>query len=438
MLDFDNIRKNTFAIGAFRAEPTRNLLKKDGQTFPLEPKIMDVLCELASFPGDVIARYDLIQRVWKVDYGADESLTRAISVLRKTFRKGDVSEKYIETISKNGYRLIAPVTEWEDDGTRVTAQPQRAAFLPATAVSETKTIQKPAPEKDVVQETPPKETPRKEIVSKHNVPRPMAEAAITRPSAERIDAAPKTKPQPPQTADAKNARKNLLTLVLGTSTFALMALIIIAIPFGKGYFDSHTDAYETEIAELRDLSKVDPGALDAVDPITVREPFRGDVSDLLKNYGASVAVLPFKDMSPDGTKKYFADGMAEEIVLELTGIDGLRIVGRSAAITSMKDGLGPRRIGETLKVSHLIDGSVRTMNDRVRVSVQLIDSASQTQLWGQSYDGALKDGLNLQSRIASDIVGELNILLALNQEKSFEFNLDGFTLSAAAENAPLD
>jgi len=159
---------------------------------------------------------------------------------------------------------------------------------------------------------------------------------------------------------------------------------------------------------------------------------------MLKNYGASVAVLPFKDMSPDGTKKYFADGMAEEIVLELTGIDGLRIVGRSAAITSMKDGLGPRRIGETLKVSHLIDGSVRTMNDRVRVSVQLIDSASQTQLWGQSYDGALKDGLNLQSRIASDIVGELNILLALNQEKSFEFNLDGFTLSAAAENAPLD
>jgi len=86
MIDFDNIRKNTFQIGTFRVEPTRNLLKKDSQTFPLEPKIMDVLCELASYPGEVIARYDLIQRIWKVDYGADESLTRAISVLRKTFR----------------------------------------------------------------------------------------------------------------------------------------------------------------------------------------------------------------------------------------------------------------------------------------------------------------------------------------------------------------
>jgi len=143
MIDFDNIRKNTFQIGTFRVEPTRNLLKKDSQTFPLEPKIMDVLCELASYPGEVIARYDLIQRIWKVDYGADESLTRAISVLRKTFRSGGANEKYIETISKNGYRLIAPVGAWEDDGSRLTAQPAKIASARPEAKSKPPESPKP-------------------------------------------------------------------------------------------------------------------------------------------------------------------------------------------------------------------------------------------------------------------------------------------------------
>ena len=399
MIDFDNIRKNTFQIGTFRVEPTRNLLKKDSQTFPLEPKIMDVLCELASYPGEVIARYDLIQRIWKVDYGADESLTRAISVLRKTFRSGGANEKYIETISKNGYRLIAPVGTWEDDGSRLTAQPAKIASARPEA--------KPKPPESP---KPPLSPPVRTVT-----PAPIAHET---------------------SKAAANPRKNLLALAFGTSTLALMALIVFAVPFGKGYFDAHTNAYESEIAELRDLTKVNPGALDTVDPITVREPFRGDVTNALTDFGRSVALLPFKDMSADGTKQYFADGMGEEILLELSAIDGLRIIGRSASVTSMEEGLDLRGIGKALEVSHLIDGSVRTMDERVRVSVQLIESASQTQLWGQSYDGALKDGLNLQTQIAGDIVSELNLLLALNEEKQLEFNLEGFSLSAAEVNSP--
>lgn len=409
MLDFENIRKTTFRIGDFRVEPTRNLLKKDGQTFPLEPKIMDVLCELASFPGEVIARYDLVQRIWKVDYGADESLTRAISVLRKTFKKGGVSAKYIETISKNGYRLIAPVSVWEDDGSREISQP---AKVPAKILEQTE-----------VTVTPTAKTQAEPAASQQPALRQLSEAPKVPAAIE-----PRTVTPPPAPTNSK------LTPILAASTIGLCLLLIVGLVGGKGYVDGQKRAFEDNLADVRDLTNVDPGALDKIDPIAVTEPFRGNVALGLPDFGRSVAVLPFKDMSEDGTKRYFADGMSEEIQLELSAIEGLRIVGRSAAENSLQNSMSQREVGELLKVSHLIDGSVRTMNDRVRVSAQLIEAASQSQIWGQSYDGALKDGLNLQAQIAQDIVSELNILLALNTDETFEFNLEGFTPTTVQSN----
>ena len=406
MLDFENIRKTTFRIGDFRVEPTRNLLKKDGQTFPLEPKIMDVLCELASFPGEVIARYDLVQRIWKVDYGADESLTRAISVLRKTFKKGGVSAKYIETISKNGYRLIASVSVWEDDGSREISQPAKILEQTEAAV------------------TPTAKTHAEPAASQQPTLRQLSEAPKAHAAAQTLSVTA----TPPAPANSK------LTPILAASTIGLCLLLIVGLIGGKGYIDGQKRAFEDNLADVRDLTKVDPGALDNIDPIAVTEPFRGNVALGLPDFGRSVAVLPFKDMSEDGTKRYFADGMSEEIQLELSAIEGLRIVGRSAAENSLQNGMSQREVGELLKVSHLIDGSVRTMNDRVRVSAQLVDASSQSQIWGQSYDGALKDGLNLQAQIAQDIVSELNILLALNTDETFEFNLEGFTPTTVQSN----
>ena len=406
MLDFENIRKTTFRIGDFRVEPTRNLLKKDGQTFPLEPKIMDVLCELASFPGEVIARYDLVQRIWKVDYGADESLTRAISVLRKTFKKGGVSAKYIETISKNGYRLIAPVSVWEDDGSREISQPAKILEQTEAAV------------------TPTAKTHAEPAASQQPALRQLSEAPKAHAAAQTLSVTA----TPPAPANSK------LTPILAASTIGLCLLLIVGLIGGKGYVDGQKRAFEDNLADVRDLTNIDPGALDKIDPIAVTEPFRGNVALGLPDFGRSVAVLPFKDMSEDGTKRYFADGMSEEIQLELSAIEGLRIVGRSAAENSLQNGMSQREVGELLKVSHLIDGSVRTMNDRVRVSAQLVDASSQSQIWGQSYDGALKDGLNLQAQIAQDIVSELNILLALNTDETFEFNLEGFTPTTVQSN----
>ena len=105
-------------VGAFLVDPNRNLLKHGDQDIRLEPKVMDVLCELIKKSGQVISRDELIEQVWGQGHYADEGLTRNISILRSLFRQEDSAVEYIQTVSKRGYRL---------------AQPTEAVFAPQSA-----------------------------------------------------------------------------------------------------------------------------------------------------------------------------------------------------------------------------------------------------------------------------------------------------------------
>ena len=94
-----------FRLGILDIAPNRNAVIAGDQNIRLEPKVMDVLCLLAQSKERVVLREDLINQVWSVESGADESLTRAISLLRKTLKQcGNTST--IETIPKRGYRLV--------------------------------------------------------------------------------------------------------------------------------------------------------------------------------------------------------------------------------------------------------------------------------------------------------------------------------------------
>lgn len=98
-----------FRIGDYSIEPARNLVRGPDGEAALQPKIMDVLCALAARQGEVLSRTELIESIWGVEFGADESLTRAISHLRKAFQDTRGEPRYIETIPKRGYRLLLPV-----------------------------------------------------------------------------------------------------------------------------------------------------------------------------------------------------------------------------------------------------------------------------------------------------------------------------------------
>jgi DNA-binding winged helix-turn-helix (wHTH) protein/tetratricopeptide (TPR) repeat protein len=102
-------RHAPFSIGQFLVDPSRNAVESDGAVQSLEPRIMDVLCHLVTHRGEVVSRPAIIDAVWGHAHGADESLTRAISRLRKVFGDTRSPPWLIETVSKRGYRLIAPV-----------------------------------------------------------------------------------------------------------------------------------------------------------------------------------------------------------------------------------------------------------------------------------------------------------------------------------------
>jgi TolB-like protein len=141
----------------------------------------------------------------------------------------------------------------------------------------------------------------------------------------------------------------------------------------------------------------------------------------------SVAVLPFADMSPDKDHEYFADGVAEEVLNQLSRIQDLFVVGRTSSFSFKGRNEDLRVIGDKLGVSHLLEGSVRKDGNQVRVSAQLVKAADGYHLWSQTYDRTLEDIFTVQDDISNAVAETLQVSLGLG-----EFSRPGWTRNVAA------
>jgi serine/threonine-protein kinase len=171
--------------------------------------------------------------------------------------------------------------------------------------------------------------------------------------------------------------------------------------------------YQSASTVLADLDAVKAGneapAVDAV---------RTDVP--------SIAVLPFTDMSPDRTQDYFGEGMAEEIIHALAGIEGVRVVARTSSFAVKGKGLEAREIGRVLSVDHVLEGSVRTSGSRLRISAQLIATADGFHVWSERFDRQLGDVFAVQDEITAAIVERLAVTLRVEER------------AASRKRAPVD
>ncbi len=116
-----------------------------------------------------------------------------------------------------------------------------------------------------------------------------------------------------------------------------------------------------------------------------------------------VAVLPFENMSADPDNEYFSDGITEEIIAHLSKIHGLRVMARTSVMRYKKTQQRARDIGGELGVSHLLIGSVRRSQNRVRVAAQLVDAATDEHAWAETYDCDITDIFDVQSQVAERI-----------------------------------
>ena len=130
----------------------------------------------------------------------------------------------------------------------------------------------------------------------------------------------------------------------------------------------------------------------------------------------SIAVLPFADMSHEKDQGYFCDGIAEEIINALCRVQGLRVASRTGSFQFKGAATDLREIGNALRVDSILEGSVRKSENRLRITVQLIEAARGFHLWSESYDRELRDVFAIQQEIARNVVRSLRVTLS-PQEK---------------------
>jgi serine/threonine-protein kinase len=144
----------------------------------------------------------------------------------------------------------------------------------------------------------------------------------------------------------------------------------------------------------------------------------------------SIAVVPLTNMSADPENEYFSDGMTEEIINALAKVRGVQVASRTSSFAFKDKELDVRQIGQRLGVNSVLEGSVRKVGDRIRITAQLIDVANGYQIWSETYDRQLEDVFAIQDEISRAIVEALKVRLVGEPEPLVAptANLEAYTL----------
>jgi TolB-like protein/Flp pilus assembly protein TadD len=149
-------------------------------------------------------------------------------------------------------------------------------------------------------------------------------------------------------------------------------------------------------------------------PISKSEPL-GTIPD------KSIAVLPFLNLSEEKANAYFADGVQDQILTDLSQIADLKVISRTSVMQYKSEAArNLREIGQQLGVAHLLEGSVQRSANKIRVNAQLIDARTDAHVWAETYDRDLADVFAIQSEIAKTIAEQLQAKLSPNEKKAIE------------------
>lgn len=169
-------------------------------------------------------------------------------------------------------------------------------------------------------------------------------------------------------------------------------------------------AFEDDAREQRIIQTIPKRGYRLVAPVNAAAP----VAVIAAAAGVtrdSIVVLPFINMSADPENEFFADGITEEIINALAQIKELHVVARSSAFSFKGKHVDPRTVGEHLNVRTVLEGSVRTADNRLRITVQLVNAADGYHLWSERYEREMKDVFEIQDEIARSIAERLKVTL---------------------------
>jgi len=146
------------------------------------------------------------------------------------------------------------------------------------------------------------------------------------------------------------------------------------------------------------------------------ETFEKLVGERLELPGTpSIAVLPFQNMSGDPEQEYFADGMSEDVITALSRVPDLIVIARNSTFVYKGRAVDIRQVGHELAVSHVLEGSIRKVGDRIRITAQLVDTRNGDHVWAERFDRKLDDIFAVQDEITHNIVVELQVQLVTGE-----------------------
>lgn len=298
-------------IGDWLVDPRDDSLARGSERVKIEPRTMRLLMRLAQAQGTVVSQDELLESVWTGVVVGTASIYQSLSQLRKALGDTDDPPRYIETVARRGYRLIAPVSA-------------------------------------------PAATPRSPTLASLNTATPSATGT------------PLFQPKP--------ARPRPIGWV------AIAAAAAVAVMAAVWRFAPHF-------------------------PIVPQ--------------AASIAVLPFIDLTSGKTEQVFCDGLTEETSNWLAQIPTLRVVARTSAFSYRDRETDVRKIGRELNISHILEGSLRRSGDRMRITVQLIDTQNGYHLWSGNYDVEAGDVLRIQEEVARAVAGNLELRITPETDHRF-------------------
>lgn len=131
----------------------------------------------------------------------------------------------------------------------------------------------------------------------------------------------------------------------------------------------------------------------------------------------TIAVLPFTNISSDAEQEYFADGMTEDLITDISKISGLKVIARHSTFSYKGQNPDVRNVGEELGATHVIEGSVRKSGSTVRITIQLTDASDGKHVWAERYDRELRDVFAIQDEVIGEIITAMSLRLTPEEER---------------------
>jgi len=281
-----------FEIGDWQVDPDSGRIRCGNNEVKLEPKVMAVLVCLAQQPGKVFSREELEATIWAGTVVGYDALSNSVIKLRKALGDERSNPRYIETVSKKGYRLVAEV--------------------------------KPRPGEA------------------------GTSSGITSPG-----------------ASLDTGRRRAAIPLLAVGALVVVGLVVSLVV--------------------------------GLDPFGLRQSVDNT------NSKPAIVVLPFKNLSDDPKQEYFSDGITDDLITDLSRINGLQVMARQSSYFYKNQGVPMDKIAKDLGVQYILDGSVRKYGENIRINVQLTNASSGSTEWAERFDRTSKNFFGTQDAITRKI-----------------------------------